>query len=129
MSYYKREMYWVIKTRNLSLDYPEASEDICLYIGKSLRDLGVKDFEIISGFVWGLSTERYPAHHTWIEFYDGVILDVCCKDMLGIESKELNRVDDHCVVMSLEGYEEYFKNERYSIDEFEDYVEKSRCNA
>lgn len=126
---YKSELYWNIKTRHLSLDYQQASEDICLYIGRSLKDLDIKDFEIISGYVWGLTTKFYPDHHTWIEFHDGTILDVCSKDMLGVESKDLNRVDDHCVLIHRGGREEYFKNERYSINDFEKYIQESRkCN-
>ena len=88
---YKSDLYWNIKTRHLSLDYQQASEDICLYIGRSLKDLDIKDFEIISGYVWGLSTKLYPDHHTWIEFYDGSIVDVCSNEMLGIDSKDFTQ--------------------------------------
>ena len=129
ISDYRSELYWSVKTRHLSLDYEEACEDVCLYIGKSLKNEDINDFEVISGYVWGLSTKFYPDHHTWIEFHDGTILDVCSKDMLGVESKDLNRVDDHCVLIHRGGQEEYFKNERYSIDEFERHIEDMRSKS
>ena len=129
ISDFRSELYWSVKTRHLSLDYEEACEDVCLYIGNSLKNEGVNDFEVIYGYVWGLSTKFYPDHHAWIEFNDGTILDVCSKDMLGVESKDLNRVDDHCVLTHIDGHEEYFKNERYSIDEFKIYIENMRSNS
>lgn len=119
----RTEQYWVehfAEMVDFDYEHETAPGDVCLYIAESLESQGIKDFQIISGYVWpsGYQEGIRPTPHPWIEFNDKTIIDLFSLEWFGLDSDELERVDSYCRVLAGNGLYEFFENEYYTAKEY-----------
>ena len=119
----RSEDYWLEYYGDQEFDfgYEEACNDIAVEIGEELKSNDISDWKIIDGYVL-LPEEKYPRNHTWIEFDDGNVIDVCCIEWFGVDSNEVKRVDNYHSVFHMNGTEEFFVNREYSLEEYSRYL-------
>ena len=115
----KSENYWFdyYEEREFNFGYEEACDDVSVEIGKELKRNEISGWNIVNGYVL-LPGEEYPRNHTWIEFDDGNIIDICCIYFFGVDSDVVVRVENYHSIFHKDGSEEFFVTNKYSLEEY-----------
>lgn len=129
VDFLRSEQYWIEyfaekEDFDYDYDYERGPSDVCLYIGESLESRGIKDFQIVEGYIWadGYREGIQPTSHPWIEFNDGSIIDLFAIEWWGVDSNELDRIDCHCMVLTGNGLYKLFENKYYNASEYSSYL-------